>query len=120
MRIRNLLIGIVCLVLLIASHWFAYYRGKKHGEKAFRSFIIQRSEKVYYLQLRSQVPILRAMVKHPDRFSQGEIAAMRIKGGMPWDRLVLPFIKETGDEAKVQEAQSLVDEHRELMAKLPK
>lgn len=109
--------------LIIASHWFAYHRGEKHGDQDFRAYGLQAVAKGELRELRAQVAILRVMVKHPDRFSQSQIMATRIrsdgilKGGK---NLIFHYLKTTGDEDQMQEVRSLLDEGEELFAKLPK
>jgi hypothetical protein len=122
MRKRNFLIGTVCLTLLITSHWFAFSLGKKRGDEAFRAFGRQLVVEAEFRQLRAHVAILRAMVKHLDRFSTGEIMGERLKGQNALtggERITLPYLKKTGDEIRAQEVQALVHEGRELWSKLP-
>jgi hypothetical protein len=121
MRMRYPIIGILCVTVIIASHWFAFYRGKKHGEEAYRSFVDAIHTRVGFHDLHSRAAILRVMAKHPDQFSKGEIAGMRLRSEHAFvscECQFIPYTKETGDEAKAKELQSLLDECRELLATL--
>lgn len=123
MRKRTIFIGIICLAILIASHWFAFSRGKKQGEEAFRAFGHKMVVDGEFRQLRAHVAILRVMVEHLDRFSKGDIMAERVKGEQALqggERITLRYFKKTGDETRAQEVQALLREGRDLWLKLPK
>lgn len=123
MNKRNLLIGILSLIILIPTHWFAYSRGKKQGDEEWFAVRDQKMAEGQFRQLRASVSILRAMAAHPDRFSPAEIMGARVKSNnalIGGEKIALRYFKKIGDEKRAQEAQSLLQQGRELQSKLPK
>lgn len=123
MRKRNLLLGILFLLVLIATHWFVFYLGQQRGTAEWHALRDQAVAHGELYHLRSNVSILRVMAEHPARFTEPDFRGARITGEQALsggEKIALRYLKKTGDEAGAEEVESLLREGRELLPKLPK
>jgi hypothetical protein len=123
MKKRNFLMGAAALVVLAATHWFAYNRGVQrivdHDTHRRESMQATAPDTI----LRRQIDVLGVAVKFPEDFSTQDIRKWRDETEATLavvETETLGFYKKKGDEGREKRVRETIHEARDLLSKLPK
>lgn len=123
MRKRNLLIGVVVLIVLAATHWLAYDSGVRYviASDAPRRQYARADEP--FDELICEVDVLRAAAKCPEGFSKEDLWKWRAETETTMraaENKTLVYCKKSGDEGREAFVRRKIREARDLLAMLPK